>query len=168
MQPCCVELMSTKAGRLWAKKERAIAPASSFRTTGQVNAWSFNYRLRRDKPDWKYDGQGNAKPDKKYLGPPRSANRLYIPPGVTPDQLGDLSIPIALCEGEKKALALWRLAWHETEKPRFVPIAIAGVWNWRGTVGQDWRTQRREAGCEGPHRRPEPHPVGRAGGVHRI
>src|SRR5450631_4635111 len=33
-------------------------------------------------------------------------------------------------------LALWRLAWHETETPRFVPIAIAGVWNWRGKVGK--------------------------------
>ncbi len=44
---------------------------------------AFNYRLRRDHPDWKYDGQGNAKPDKKYLGPPKGANRLYIPPGVT-------------------------------------------------------------------------------------
>ena len=89
----------------------------------------FNYRLRRDKPDWKFDGQGNARPDKKYLGAPRSANRLYIPPGISPDQLADLTIPIALVEGEKKALALWRLARHETEKPRFVPIAIAGVWN---------------------------------------
>jgi hypothetical protein len=112
--------------------------------------WSFNYRLRRDKPDWKYDGQGNAKPDKKYLGPPRSANRLYIPPGVTPDQLGDLSIPIALCEGEKKALALWRLAWHETEKPRFVPIAIAGVWNWRGTVGKTGGPNGERLDVKGP------------------
>ena len=112
--------------------------------------WSFNYRLRRDKPDWKYDGQGNAKPDKKYLGPPRSANRLYIPPGVTPDQLGDLSIPIALCEGEKKALALWRLAWHETEKPRFIPIAIAGVWNWRGTVGKTGGPNGERLDVKGP------------------
>lgn len=97
---------------------------------------AFNYRLRRDHPDWKYDGQGNPKPDKKYLGPPKSGNRLYIPPGVTLDQLSDLSIPIALVEGEKKALALWRLAWHETETLRFIPVAIAGVWSWRGKVGR--------------------------------
>jgi hypothetical protein len=96
----------------------------------------FNYRLRRDNPDWKYDGQGNPKPDRKYLGPPKGANRLYIPPGVTPEQLQDVTIPMVLVEGEKKALALWRLAWHERETPRFVPIAIAGVWNWRGKVGK--------------------------------
>src|ERR1017187_1713997 len=110
----------------------------------------FNYRLRRDKPDWKYDGQGNAKPDKKYLGPPRSGNRLYIPPGVTLDQVSDLSIPIVLVEGEKKALALWRLAWHETEKPRFVPIAIAGVWNWRGTIGKTGGPNGERLDVKGP------------------
>lgn len=37
-------------------------------------------------------------------------------------------------EGEKKALALWRLANHGTDKPRFIPIAIAGVWAWRGVI----------------------------------
>jgi len=110
----------------------------------------FNYRLRRDKPDWKFDGQGNARPDKKYLGAPRSANRLYIPPGISPDQLADLTIPIALVEGEKKALALWRLARHETEKPRFVPIAIAGVWNWRGTIGKTGGPNGERLDVKGP------------------
>jgi hypothetical protein len=71
---------------------------------------AFNYRLRRDHSEWKYDSQGNAKPDKKYSGPPKSDNRLYISPGVTLDQLSDVSIPIALVEGEKKAISLWGLA----------------------------------------------------------
>jgi len=38
------------------------------------------HRVRRDNPDWKYNTEGKAKPDKKYLGAPGSANRLYIPP----------------------------------------------------------------------------------------
>jgi hypothetical protein len=112
--------------------------------------WAFNYRLRRDHPDLKYDGQGNAKPDKKYLGPPRSGNRLYIPPGVTLGQLSDVSIPLALVEGEKKALALWRLACHETETPRFIPMAIAGVWNWRGTVGKTNGSRGERVDVKGP------------------
>jgi hypothetical protein len=112
--------------------------------------WAFNYRLRRDHPDWKYDGQGNAKPDKKYLGPPKSSNRLYLPPGVTLDQLSDLSIPVALVEGEKKALALWRLARHETDTPRFIPLAIAGVWNWRGTVGKTNDSRGERVDVKGP------------------
>ena len=33
-------------------------------------------------------------------------------------------------------MALWRLATYETNQPRFIPIALAGVWNWRGTVGK--------------------------------
>jgi putative DNA primase/helicase len=95
-----------------------------------------NYRLRRDNPDWIEGTNGKPKQDRKYLGPPKSSNRLYILPGVTPEQLADVNIPIAITEGEKKALALLRLALHETTFPRFVPIAIAGVWSWRGTVGK--------------------------------
>jgi hypothetical protein len=107
---------------------------------------AFNYRLRRDNPDWTTSKDDKPKPDKKYLGPPGAGNRLYIPPSVTLDQLNDVAIPIALVEGEKKALALWRLAQHETEVPRFIPVAIAGVWNWRGIVGKDAEGARHKCG----------------------
>ncbi len=45
---------------------------------------------------------------------------------------------IAFTEGEKKTIALYRLALHEVEEmqPRFLPIGIPGVWNWRGTIGK--------------------------------
>ncbi len=43
---------------------------------------------------------------------------------------------MAVVEGEKKALALWRLARYETERRRFISAAIAGVWSWRGNVGK--------------------------------
>jgi hypothetical protein len=94
------------------------------------------YRLRRDNPEWTQGKDGALKPDRKYLGEPGSGNRLYFPPGVTLAQLDDPAIPIVIVEGEKKALAVWRLAHHEQENPRFIPIAIAGVWNWRGTTGK--------------------------------
>ena len=97
-------------------------------------SYPFNYRLRRDNPDWTVGKDGKPKPKAKYMGPPNGGNRLYIPVGVTQEQLADVSIPIALVEGEKKALALWRLANHETDHPRFIPVAIAGVWNWRGII----------------------------------
>ncbi|HUQ92154.1 MAG TPA: DUF3854 domain-containing protein [Bryobacteraceae bacterium] len=96
----------------------------------------FNYRLRRDNPDWTTGTDGKPRVAAKYLGPPNSSNRLYVPPGVTPEHLQDFTIPIAITEGEKKALALWRLAYYETRQPRFIPIAISGVWNWRGKVGK--------------------------------
>jgi hypothetical protein len=94
------------------------------------------YRLRRDKPELRQGKDGKMRPAGKYLAPVGDRNRLYIPPGVTPKELGDTTIPIALVEGEKKALALWRLANQGTETPRFIPIAISGVWNWFGTVGK--------------------------------
>ena len=110
---------------------------------------AFNHRVRRDQPDWE-EKNGKPKQTAKYLGPPRGSNRLYIPPGVTPEQLADPTIPIAIVEGEKKALALWRLANHEVESPRFIPIAIAGVWNWRGTVGKTGGPKGERLDVKGP------------------
>ncbi len=94
------------------------------------------YRLRRDKPDLRRDKNGELKPDKKYLAPPSDRNRLYIPPGVTLEQLSDPAIPVVIVEGEKKALALQSLAYYESKTPRFIPVAIPGVWNWRGVTGK--------------------------------
>jgi hypothetical protein len=110
----------------------------------------FNYRLRRDHPDIVLGKNGELKPERKYLGAPGSGNRLYIPPGITPEQLADAKTPIALVEGEKKALALWRLANHESNQPRFIPIAIAGVWNWRGTIGKTGGPNGERLDVKGP------------------
>jgi hypothetical protein len=50
-------------------------------------AYAHSYRLRRDNPEWTQGKDGTPKPDRKYLGAPSSTNRLYFPPGVTPEQL---------------------------------------------------------------------------------
>jgi len=42
-----------------------------------------------------------------------------------------------ITEGEFKTLALWRLPNHGSRtQPRFVPLGISGVYNWRGTIGK--------------------------------
>ena len=42
-----------------------------------------------------------------------------------------------ITEGEFKTLALWRLAQHITRAdPKFLPLGVSGVYNWRGTVGK--------------------------------
>ena len=110
----------------------------------------FGYRLRRDRPDYTFDREGKPKPERKYLGAPGSANRLYISPGVTTQQLADVAIPIVIVEGEKKALAGFRLANHETQAPRFIPIGIAGVWNWRGTIGKTGGPKGERLDVRGP------------------
>jgi hypothetical protein len=108
---------------------------------------------------------GVVKPDRKYLGAPGSGNRLYIPPGITPEQLADVKIPIAIVEGEKKALALWRLANHETNQPGSSHCARWRV-NWRGTVGKIGGPNGERLDLKGPiadhpHRVGWPHCLGR-------
>jgi predicted P-loop ATPase len=98
------------------------------------------YRLRRDEPDFEMAKGGGFKEKGKYLSPPGRGNMLYFPPDVAPEWLADVSLPIIITESEKKCLALWELAGHDlpdaAEKPHFLPIAIPGVWNWRGVIGK--------------------------------
>jgi hypothetical protein len=108
-----------------------------------------SYRIRRDNPDSTRSGT-KLKVSAKYLAAPGSSNRLYIPPGVTPEQLANPQIPIVLVEGEKKALALWRLAHNDTEGVRFIPVAIPGVWNWRGTIGKTGGPNGERLDVKGP------------------
>ena len=94
------------------------------------------WRLRRDRPDIEYDKEGKPKERGKYLSPPGRANKVYWPPATVVDLLKARDVPVVLTEGEFKTLALWRLATHQTDKPRFLPFGLSGVWNWRGTVGK--------------------------------
>jgi hypothetical protein len=107
------------------------------------------HRVRRDNPEWT-ERDGRRKAVTKYLAAPGSGNRLYIPPGVSLAQLQDGAVPMAIVEGEKKALALWRLAHHECEPPRFIPIAIPGVWSWRGVVGKTGGPKGERLDVKGP------------------
>jgi predicted P-loop ATPase len=96
-----------------------------------------DYRLRRDQPDLEYDSAGNLKLRQKYLSPPGRSNMLYLVPGVSQPFLRDASLPIVITEGEFKTLALWRLANHGSpSRPRFLPLGVSGVYNWRGTIGK--------------------------------
>ena len=58
---------------------------------------------------------------------PESANRSCAIP----------TLPIVITEGEFKTLALWRAANHGApSRPRFLPLGVSGVYNWRGTIGK--------------------------------
>jgi RecA-family ATPase len=98
------------------------------------------YALRRDNPDIEYNADGKPKEKSKYLLPPGTPNILYFCPGTTPEQLADKSLPVLIVEGVKKALACHQTAWdsaNETEENLpFVTVAVAGVWNFRGTTGK--------------------------------
>jgi len=95
------------------------------------------YRLRRDSPELESGRDGTLKERQKYLSPPGRGNLLYFPCGIDPSHLKDTSIPVIITEGEKKTLALQRLARWKFSAPRFVPVGLSGVWNWRGIVGKE-------------------------------
>jgi predicted P-loop ATPase len=92
------------------------------------------YRLRRDNPEYEA-----GKPKAKYLSPPGCRNMLFVPVGVTADLLGDITLPIILAEGEFKSMACLRAARRDNgpaARPHFLPMALSGVWNFRGSIGR--------------------------------
>jgi hypothetical protein len=95
------------------------------------------WRVRRDHPEYEYKADGSKKERRKYLAPPGRGSMLYVPPGVTPAMLDEARLPVVIVEGEKKTLALHRLAWHgrsQEQGPRWLALGISGVWNWRRTL----------------------------------
>jgi hypothetical protein len=104
---------------------------------GELNIRGF--RLRRDEPEievnYDEDGHEVRKETKKYMAAPGSPNMLYFFPETPPELLMDIRISVILVEGEKKTLALWRLANYNSPEPRFLPIGLSGVWNWRTKIG---------------------------------
>lgn len=104
------------------------------------------YRLRLDNPELEYHSDGTTTESRKYIQPPGRENILYLPPGLPLTALEDVHLPVIITEGEFKGLALWRLANHETDAPRFAAFAVAGVWNFRGTIG---KTTGRSGGRQG-------------------
>jgi hypothetical protein len=91
------------------------------------------FRLRRDHPDVE-----GGKLQRKYLTPPGRGNLLYIPVGADPRWLADVTLPMTICEGEFKAISLFRAARHKLngERPRYLPVALSGVWNFRSVIGK--------------------------------
>ena len=89
--------------------------------------------LRRDEPDTE-----SGKEKGKYIGPPGRTNIFYVPVGVTRELMVNPGIPVVFVEGEKKCLAMWRIARDNCSDnmPLFVPIGLRGIWGWRGRIGQ--------------------------------
>ena len=93
-----------------------------------------DYVLRRDEPDQEMKPDGEIKETGKYMLPPGARNLAYMLRDVDPAWLDDVTIPAVIVEGAAKCLALWVLACYglkQGERPRFLPIALPGVWNWR-------------------------------------
>jgi hypothetical protein len=92
------------------------------------------YRLRRDNPP--VDAEGKS--IDKYIGERERPPHLYLVPGTLVAWLLDTALPIKVVEGEKKALALYRIALSLAVDgvPPFLVIGLSGVWSWKGTIGK--------------------------------
>ncbi len=95
-----------------------------------------DYTLRLDHPELELRSDGTTRPKARYLNPPGRGNRLYMPPGTPAPWLQETSLPMVVVEGPFKALAVWRLAHHGVETPRWLCVGVNGCWGWRGTVGK--------------------------------
>jgi predicted P-loop ATPase len=90
-------------------------------------------RLRLDHPP---KDLTTGKDDYKYLVAAGTRNRFYWPL-ENPDLITNPSIPIIITEGEKKYLALHRVAAEAngSGQPAFVALGLFGAYGWKGTVG---------------------------------
>ena len=111
------------------------------------------HRLRRDSPDVEYKGDQRREVN-KYLSPPGRPNMLYFAPGAKLEWLSKAALPVVITEGEKKTLALSRLATEaageKAKLPKFLPIGLSGVWNWRGTIGKETGPNGQRQDVKGP------------------
>lgn len=109
-----------------------------------------SYRLRLDNPDFQYRSDGTVRESNKYLQATEARNTLYFPVGVSEAALTDTTLPIIIVEGEFKSIALWRLATYEADSPRFLAVAVSGVWSWRGVIGKHTGPNGERRDARGP------------------
>jgi predicted P-loop ATPase len=94
------------------------------------------FRCLLDKLDVQQCIDGTVRESRKVIQPPDTLRLIYFPPGVAAAALTDASLPVIISDDEFKALALSRLANHQSSSPRFLPISIPGAWGFRGTIGK--------------------------------
>jgi hypothetical protein len=96
------------------------------------------YGLRRDNPDPVVSSDGSIKYGYRYVLPPGRRNLLWFSRRTRPEWLEDTGLPVLIVEGQKKLYATAHLGWHgkgdAAEQPRWLPVGLTGVYNWRGTV----------------------------------
>lgn len=111
-----------------------------------------SHRLRRSNPDIEEQSDGPPKQKNKYLSAPGERGHLYFAPTAMPEWCQDTTIDLAITEGEWKTLALHRLALDDNpgDRPRWLSLGLAGVWNYRGVVGKTTDANGKRVDVRGP------------------
>jgi hypothetical protein len=113
----------------WAKPARSLGNCLSIPYPGADG-------YARLKPDNPRRDKKTGKPI-KYEAPKGTPNRLYVPPG-TAHALSDVTVPLVITEGEKKAA--------KADQDGFPCLGLSGVYAWQ-------RGRKRSAGGKGVGRR---------------
>jgi putative DNA primase/helicase len=92
------------------------------------------HRIRRDHPPFEIH-EGKRRERDKYMSAPGYGNGIYFHPLTPAAVLTDVTMPLIFTEGQKKCLALFRLA-HEglaetQENALFIPAGLNEVYGWR-------------------------------------
>jgi len=95
---------------------------------------AFAHRIRRDHPPFEIHA-GQRRERDKYMSAPGYGNGIYFHPLTPAEALTDVTTPLVFTEGQKKCLALFRLA-HEGlaethETTLFIPAGLNGVYGWK-------------------------------------
>ena len=92
------------------------------------------HRIRRDNPPFEIRA-GQQREREKYMSAPGSGSTLYFHPLTPAAALSDVMTPIVFTEGQKKCLALFRLAYEGRNESQevvlFLPVGLNGVHGWR-------------------------------------
>jgi putative DNA primase/helicase len=94
----------------------------------------FAHRIRRDNPPFEIHN-GKRRERDKYMSAPGYGNGIYFHPLTPAAALTDVTMSLILTEGQKKCMALFRLA-HEglaetQETALFIPAGLNGVYGWK-------------------------------------
>jgi putative DNA primase/helicase len=94
----------------------------------------FAHRIRRDCPPFEIHA-GQRRERDKYMSAPGYGNGIYFHPLTPACTLTDVTMPLVFTEGQKKCLALYRLA-HEglaetQETAMLIPAGLNGVYGWK-------------------------------------
>jgi putative DNA primase/helicase len=113
----------------------------------------FAHRIRRDTPPFEIRN-GQQRERDKYMSAHGYGNALYFHPLTPAEVLTDVSTPLVLTEGQKKCLALYRLA-HEGksethESVLFYPIGLNGVHGWMDRRQKDVSANGKRVSVSGP------------------
>lgn len=94
----------------------------------------FAHRVRRDNPPFEIRG-GKRKERDKYMSAAGWGNGLYMHLLTPVEALSDVTMPFVISEGQKKCLALFRLAQEgrsdAQDAAAFIPVGLNGVYGWK-------------------------------------